>query len=164
VFFRELINPADSLPRPELLANPSIQIRALKAPPKILDTSTPVKFVLFAPFKAAYQLISLLYMLLYTISPTTQFLLLQNPPAIPTLVVAKIVSLLRGQKVVVDWHNFGYSILKMKLKDHPIVWMTKLSVPPPFSSHTSHISLIPVLATKSSSAAEPTPTSPSHTA
>jgi beta-1,4-mannosyltransferase len=139
VFFRELISPADSLPRPELLANPSIQIRALKAPPKILDTSTPVKFVLFAPFKAAYQLISLLYMLLYTISPTTQFLLLQNPPAIPTLVVAKIVSLLRGQKVVVDWHNFGYSILKMKLKDHPIVWMTKLSVPPFLLTHITHL-------------------------
>ncbi|KAF8253792.1 hypothetical protein K440DRAFT_144037 [Wilcoxina mikolae CBS 423.85] len=122
----DLVGYNDTLPRPELLANPSIQIQALKAPPKILDTSTPLKFVLFAPFKAAYQLFSLLYMLLYTIPPSTEFLLLQNPPAIPTLVVAKIVSLLRGQKVVVDWHNFGYSILQMKLKQHPIVWVTKL--------------------------------------
>lgn len=67
-------------------------------------------------------------MVLYTIPPTTQFLLLQNPPAIPTMLVARVASVLRGQKVVIDWHNFGYTILKMKLKEHPIVWGAKLYV------------------------------------
>ena len=101
----------------------------------MLDTSTPLRFVLYAPFKAAHQLLQLLHLLLYTIPPSAGFLLLQNPPAIPTLVVACIASRLRRQKMVVDWHNFGYTILQMKLRNHPIVWAAKLSafssLPPP---------------------------------
>lgn len=65
-------------------------------------------------------------MVLYTVPATTQFLLVQNPPAIPSLAVARIASVLRGQRVVIDWHNFGFSILKMKLKEHPITWGAKL--------------------------------------
>lgn len=35
----------------------------------------------------------------------------QNPPSIPTFHVALIVSLIRGSKVIVDWHNYGHTIL-----------------------------------------------------
>ncbi|KAI5821302.1 glycosyl transferases group 1-domain-containing protein [Pyronema omphalodes] len=122
----EIIGYDETPARPELLENPSIKIRGLKAPPKYLDTSTAIKFLFFAPFKAVYQLFQLLNMLLYEIPPTTNYLLLQNPPAIPTLMVAMIASMLRGQKVVIDWHNFGYSMLKTKLKEHPIVYAAKL--------------------------------------
>ena len=36
---------------------------------------------------------------------------LQNPPAIPTLLVAWIVARLRCARLVIDWHNFGYTLL-----------------------------------------------------
>lgn len=36
---------------------------------------------------------------------------LKNPPSIPTFHVALMVSLIRGSKLVVDWHNYGYTIL-----------------------------------------------------
>jgi beta-1,4-mannosyltransferase len=94
----------------------------------MFDTSTPFKFIFYAPCKAVFQLASLLHMLLHVIPPAAGFLLLQNPPAIPTLVVAKVVSVLRGQKLVTDWHNFGYTILGMKLGGHPIVWISKMCV------------------------------------
>jgi hypothetical protein len=32
----------------------------------------------------------------------------QNPPAIPSMVIVYIVCKLRGAKLVIDWHNFGY--------------------------------------------------------
>lgn len=35
----------------------------------------------------------------------------KNPPSIPTFHVALLVSFLRGSKLVVDWHNYGYTIL-----------------------------------------------------
>lgn len=35
----------------------------------------------------------------------------QNPPSIPTFHVALLVSLIRGSKVIVDWHNYGHTIL-----------------------------------------------------
>lgn len=39
----------------------------------------------------------------------------QNPPSIPTLAIASIICLLRNTKLIIDWHNFGYSILALKL-------------------------------------------------
>ena len=39
----------------------------------------------------------------------------QNPPTIPTLAIVWIVSRLRGSKVIIDWHNLGYTLLAMRL-------------------------------------------------
>jgi beta-1,4-mannosyltransferase len=41
--------------------------------------------------------------------------MVQNPPSIPTLAVASLVSYLRKSRLIIDWHNFGYSILALKL-------------------------------------------------
>ncbi|KAG6854079.1 hypothetical protein C0991_010826 [Blastosporella zonata] len=46
----------------------------------------------------------------------------KNPPTIPTLAVVWLVEKITGSKVIIDWHNLGYSILAMKLgSDHPFV-------------------------------------------
>lgn len=53
-------------------------------------------------------------------------MLIQNPPSIPTLALASIVCFLRQTRLVIDWHNFGYSILALKLGDrHPVVRLSK---------------------------------------
>jgi beta-1,4-mannosyltransferase len=49
-------------------------------------------------------------------------MLVQNPPSIPTLAIAGLVCFLRNTDLVIDWHNFGYSILALKLgNNHPLV-------------------------------------------
>jgi beta-1,4-mannosyltransferase len=40
-------------------------------------------------------------------------MMIQNPPAIPTLIIFQFISLLRGIPLVIDWHNFGFSIMKV---------------------------------------------------
>ncbi|MEM7144372.1 MAG: glycosyltransferase [Verrucomicrobiota bacterium] len=40
--------------------------------------------------------------------------LVQAPPAVPVLMVARVVTWLRGARLVVDWHNIGWTILGMK--------------------------------------------------
>ncbi|KAK5221059.1 mannosyltransferase [Exophiala xenobiotica] len=54
-------------------------------------------------------------------------MLVQNPPSIPTLLVVTVVCFFRRTRLVVDWHNFGYSILALKLgSGHPMVSAAKL--------------------------------------
>jgi len=47
--------------------------------------------------------------------PKPDLLLVQNPPALPTLVVAALVARMRGARLVIDWHNLGYSVLALRL-------------------------------------------------
>jgi beta-1,4-mannosyltransferase len=42
----------------------------------------------------------------------------QVPPAIPILLVAHIVSWLRWSRLVIDWHNYGHTILAVTKKKH----------------------------------------------
>lgn len=54
-------------------------------------------------------------------------MLVQNPPSIPTLAVAALVCFIRNTQLVIDWHNFGYSILALKLGgSHPLVKISAL--------------------------------------
>ncbi|RKP02644.1 hypothetical protein CXG81DRAFT_10519 [Caulochytrium protostelioides] len=48
-------------------------------------------------------------------STTPSCLLVQNPPAVPTLAVAALLAWILRARVVVDWHNFAYSLLALKL-------------------------------------------------
>ena len=53
----------------------------------------------------------------------------KNPPSIPTLALVYLVSRLRGSKVIIDWHNLGYSILALKLgQSHVFVRIAKMCV------------------------------------
>lgn len=57
----------------------------------------------------------------------SEWMLIQNPPSIPTLLLAIIVCYFRKTKLVIDWHNFGYSILALKLgRNHPLVRFSKV--------------------------------------
>ncbi|KAI8911601.1 hypothetical protein EDD86DRAFT_202826 [Gorgonomyces haynaldii] len=45
-----------------------------------------------------------------------QAILVQNPPAIPTLFLFQLASLLTGSHLIIDWHNFGFSIMQLSRK------------------------------------------------
>ncbi len=69
------------------------------------------------------MLVTLLWTLLRIARP--KFVLVQNPPSIPTLAVAWFVCRVRGSKLVVDWHNFGFSIVALSVRNQTIVGLTK---------------------------------------
>ena len=58
--------------------------------------------------------------------PRPDLLLVQNPPALPTLHVAWVIKRLRGVRLVIDWHNVGYSILALRLgRRHAVVRLAR---------------------------------------
>jgi beta-1,4-mannosyltransferase len=71
------------------------------------------RFVLGSALRSARQGASLLMTLLRIPKPDT--ILVQNPPAIPTLSVAWVASRLRGARFVIDWHNLSHTIAAVRV-------------------------------------------------
>src|SRR4030095_10610441 len=65
-------------------------------------------------------------------TPRFDLLLVQNPPALPTLHIAWLPARLRGARLVVDWHTLGYTMLALRLgRRHVAVrlgrWLEKIA-------------------------------------
>ncbi|KAJ2809288.1 mannosyltransferase [Coemansia guatemalensis] len=70
-------------------------------------------------------MLQLFWILLFSIA-RPDCILVQNPPAIPTLFVARVGAWLTGARLIIDWHNYGYTLLGIKLgPSHPIVHTAK---------------------------------------
>lgn len=53
----------------------------------------------------------------------------QNPPGLPSIAVAWLISVLRGSRLVIDWHNYGYTIMALSHgRRHPVVRLAEWSV------------------------------------
>ena len=75
-------------------------------------------FNTFKPLKALFQLVSLFAVLFRCTAGSNKdngspvdVLLLQIPPAIPTMLVCIVVAFVRRVRLVFDWHNFGHSLM-----------------------------------------------------
>ena len=64
--------------------------------------------------KALAQVVLLSYYLLWKL-PRPDTILVQTPPAIPTLALCSFACWWYGARLVVDWHNFGYSIMALTM-------------------------------------------------
>lgn len=50
----------------------------------------------------------------------------QNPPGLPGIAVAWLVCTLRGSRLIIDWHNYGYTIMALSHgQEHLLVQMAK---------------------------------------
>lgn len=111
---------------PDIVSNPLIKVISLVPAPTYLRSSSKLLFPILAPLKVLWQVRSLYRALCYRTQPG-RWMLVQNPPSIPTLAVASLVCFIRNTELVIDWHNFGYSILALKLgNSHPLVKISAL--------------------------------------
>ena len=76
--------------------------------------------------KLSVQSVQLLYTMLLRCS-TPEYVLVQNPPSIPTLLLAWMVSCVRSASLIIDWHNFGYSLVGLSLGNaHRLTQLSRL--------------------------------------
>lgn len=78
------------------------------------------RYVWLSAARATLQAARLLSMLLRL--PRPDVLLVQNPPAVPTLAIAWAASRLRRSRLIIDWHNLSHTILAVTLgEQHRVV-------------------------------------------
>jgi len=77
------------------------------------------------PIKALLQLAALLWATLF-VMPRPASAIVQVPPALPVLPALALAALLRRFRLVLDWHNFGFTIMALTMGGgHPLVQLAQ---------------------------------------
>lgn len=122
----QIIGYKGTQPHKSLLEDQNIQYQFIPEVPDFLNRGPRWLFPFSGPLKVLHQFFFLFVILGYAIDPPA-YMLVQNPPSIPTLVLAQFICYLRNTRLVIDWHNLGYSILALKMgQSHIMVSAYKL--------------------------------------
>ncbi|GAB6020785.1 mannosyltransferase [Chamberlinius hualienensis] len=117
----DLIGYGGSTPSQKLLKNKLITVRHMSEPPLCIKR---MPRLLGYGFKALWQFLTLLYALFSVFRAS--HVLVQNPPSVPTLAAVWLYSTIQRCKLIIDWHNYGYSILALSLSNkHLLVRFSK---------------------------------------
>eukprot|EP00252_Welwitschia_mirabilis_P009532 TRINITY_DN22174_c0_g1_i1.p1 TRINITY_DN22174_c0_g1~~TRINITY_DN22174_c0_g1_i1.p1 ORF type:complete len:484 (+),score=97.08 TRINITY_DN22174_c0_g1_i1:435-1886(+) len=82
-------------------------------------------YLFLLPLKAFVQFAMLLWFVCFKI-PTPDLFIVQNPPSVPTLIAVSWACWLRKSAFLIDWHNFGYTLLGLRFGvSHPLVKLYK---------------------------------------
>lgn len=118
-YFVDVIGYVESKPLDDLTNNPNVRIHPLYLFPEF-NLPRMLRYI----FKTIWQTLSLIITLMSIKKP--QFILCQNPPAIPTLIVCYMYCFFFRSKMMIDWHNYTHTILAINTApEHPIVKLTK---------------------------------------
>ncbi|KAM0285958.1 hypothetical protein ACHAQH_001145 [Verticillium albo-atrum] len=105
----DLVGYNESPLHPQLDGHDRANLYPLPELPVLLK-SKKLPFFIMGPLKVIWQACATFYVMAYQ-APAARWIIIQNPPSIPTLHLALIISVLRGSHLLVDWHNYGWSIL-----------------------------------------------------
>ncbi|KAF7558381.1 hypothetical protein G7046_g5759 [Stylonectria norvegica] len=115
----DIVGYKETARHPGLIGNPRVAMYALPPQPEVIQWGT-LPFFVNIPLKVIWQFWGLFSTLMYS-APAAKWIIIQNPPSIPTFHVVLLVSLFRGSKLIVDWHNYGYTILAQNRWYRPLV-------------------------------------------
>jgi beta-1,4-mannosyltransferase len=91
---------------------PGITVRSLRAWPRAPEKSTRLVFLMWSAARMTLILASLTMRL---IRERPHSILIQNPPSFPGLAAAWIAAKWVRAEWMVDWHNYGFTILALRL-------------------------------------------------
>ena len=101
-------------------AKKHINIINIPAYPKFLQCVLP-KYPNFL-LKAVYNSLCLAFTILFKCYMTKYSkIILQNPPSIPTLAILGILKFICNYEFIIDWHNYGYTIMKANKQNSTFV-------------------------------------------
>lgn len=116
--FVDIVAYGETEPLEEVKTKPLLYYHYLSPCPQL-----PLKHLNYI-FKTLWQSITLFLTLLLIRKP--HYLLVQNPPAIPTLFVCYLFCLITRAKLIIDWHNYAHTIMALNVgKRSKLVSITK---------------------------------------
>jgi len=114
-----LIGYAESAPPAAVRDNKNITVRGIP-PPWKLPRKPKIAYFLLAPVAALARALTLALVMLQ--GGRKGVILVQNPPSIPTLLVARLLSwFVDGSALVIDWHNYGFTIMQSTGAPRPLI-------------------------------------------
>lgn len=108
----DIVGYGGSTPIRPLLESNSVQFHHLRPVP---DFKKYLPSILAFILKGMFQILTLQWCLNAHLTHVPQYLLLQNPPAIPTMIVCWLHCLIYNAKFIIDWHNYAYTIMSLSL-------------------------------------------------
>ncbi|HET7342921.1 MAG TPA: glycosyltransferase [Methylomirabilota bacterium] len=107
----------------ELRTHPRITCHLL---PPARERSLPRALLLpLAAGRAVVQALRLVWVFLVVLRKP-DVILVQNPPAVPTLLVTLAAARLRGARLVIDWHNLAWAVLALGIgRRNPVVALAR---------------------------------------
>ncbi|KAK8328351.1 hypothetical protein V6Z12_A11G246300 [Gossypium hirsutum] len=110
----DIVAYGGSEPHSAVIENECIHIHTMIQWQKYSHSLPKILYPLMLLLKPIIQLVILLWFLCFKVPPPDAFIV-QNPPSVPTLVAVKWASSLRKSAFIVDWHNFGYTLLGLSV-------------------------------------------------
>ena len=122
----DLVGHVASEMPPEIARDARIRVHALPSPACASRHRLPRPlFLVTALWNLARQTVALLATLERTVG-TGDVILVQTPPALPTLGVALLAARRRRARLVIDWHNLAWAMLALRLGSrHPVVRLAR---------------------------------------
>ncbi|MBZ5609583.1 MAG: glycosyltransferase [Acidobacteriia bacterium] len=104
--------------------HPRIRLHRVRSLDRAREGRSRILFLLFSAWRAAFLGLESFWLLLAR-TPRADVVLVQNPPSFPTLLAGWLAARARRSLFIVDWHNFGYAMLALRLG--PAHFMVRLA-------------------------------------
>lgn len=115
----DIIGYGETQPLDKVKQEPLVYYHYLNPYPEI-----PLPRFLRYIIKTIWQAVTLLFALCIIRKP--DFILVQNPPAIPALIVCWVFKNIVRSKLIIDWHNYAHTIMGLSVgSENPLVKLTK---------------------------------------
>ncbi|XP_011503896.1 PREDICTED: chitobiosyldiphosphodolichol beta-mannosyltransferase [Ceratosolen solmsi marchali] len=112
----EIVGYPGTPPLNKLQNDSRVKIHYLSIPPNL---NSKLITTIFYAFKVFWQSINLSYSLF--LKCNSSYLLLQNPPAIPSMPICWFYCYITRTKLAIDWHNYAYSVMIFSLSEKHIL-------------------------------------------
>ncbi|TID30899.1 hypothetical protein CANINC_000491 [Pichia inconspicua] len=110
---------------PEFLKSPDYSIHNIP----VVKNKRNLPYLIFAFLKVSSQIFDLTSLLVTIIDDNTRFVVMQNPPSLPVLLIIGLIKKVwsPNTQLIIDWHNLNWSILNLKYNNegHPVVKLMK---------------------------------------